>query len=160
MGVHYLHTGLGNEQTKNVATENGVENLRTLNSVVLDARFFAWRNSWAALFVGLNVGLGWQHVEHSSTTVAQPFSSPTLTKTYCEVTGGPGLGLGASLGGEFDLDDNNAFLMVASGSTNRLSSDTLDKCTDGAGSSTLLLAQIGFRHRFDLGGAPAKKNAP
>lgn len=164
VGVHYLHTGLGTEMTRNVATESGVESARSLDAAVLDARFYVLRGGWVGLFLGFNVGLGWQHVAHIATTVTQPESSPVFTKRRCEADGSAGLGLGVSLGGIFDLDDNNAFLMTATGSTHRLSSDPLESggtvCADGAGSSLLILTQIGFLHRFDLGGKSAKKGSP
>jgi hypothetical protein len=157
IGVRFLHTGLGVETTTNVATESGVRSRRSMNSGAIDARVFAWRNSWAALFVGFNVGLGWQKVDHTITRVEQPFSAPLVSRSRCEVRGGPGLGLGAGLGGEFDLEENTSFVLSVSGMTNRFSSDPIEGCADGAGTVNLFLAQIGFLHRFDLGGSKGKK---
>jgi hypothetical protein len=163
VGLLYQHSGIGIEKTTNVATEPGIETRRTLDGLVLEGRYFAWRNSWAGLFLGLQLGLGWQGLDHTATRVEQPESLPRIIKVRCSASGGPGLGLGANLGGEFDINEGTSFLMLLSGTTHRLSSDTLQDggadCADGAGSSSVFLAQIGFRHRFDLGGSADKKAA-
>jgi hypothetical protein len=161
VGVHYFHAGIGTEKTTDVGVNTGIHTRRTLDGAMLEGRFFAWRNSWAALFVGLQVGLGWQRAEHTVTRVEQPESSPVFTRGRCDVRGGAGLGMGASLGGEFNLGSGASFLVLASGTTNRLSSDPLRDgdaaCADGAGTTNLFLGHVGFRYRFDLGGDKGKK---
>ncbi|MCS6900252.1 MAG: hypothetical protein RMJ98_12200 [Myxococcales bacterium] len=160
VGVHYFHAGIGTEKTTDVGVSTGIHTRRTLDGAMLEGRFFALRNSWATLFLGLQIGLGWQRAEHTVTRVEQPESSPVFTRGRCDVRGGAGLGMGASLGGEFDLGSGASFLVLASGTTNRLSSDPLpddnSSCVDGAGTVHLFLGHIGFRYRFDLRGESKK----
>jgi len=157
VGVHYLHTHIGVENESNVAQNNGIESRRALDAALLTGRFFAFRNDWAGIFLGLTAGLGWQSVDHRASLVQQSGSSPVFTKVRCQASGSASLGLGVGLGAQFEVDKGTEFLIQFAGMNNQGSSDTLKDggvdCASGSGSSTLLMAQMAFRYRFDLGGS-------
>lgn len=157
VGAQYFHTGIGVETESRVAAGAGVESRRTMDSALLDLRFFAFRNDWAGLFLGLNAGLSWQSVDHSATQVAQPESSPVFSRVSCQASASPRAALGVGVGADFDLDTGASFILRGSGLTNQLSGDTIGDCAAGAGTTNLLLLQAGFRYRFDLGGGKAAR---
>ena len=156
VGAYYLHSGLGTEAVTGTGNLSGIDSRRTLDAAMLEARVNPLRSDWARLFLGVNLGLGWQSVDHRGTPNQGDSGLVDLTvKTKCDATDGPSLGLGGSLGGDFDVGAGWEFLARGSMTVFRFSSDPVKNdgvaCTAGAGSSTMAQIQLGFRYRFDLG---------
>ena len=155
VGAYWQHTGLGTESPTGYGNLTAIDSRLSLNAAMLEVRLNPIRYDWARLFLGITGGLAWQSVDYRATPIANPAEAGGQTLVKCGATDGPSLGLGASVGGDFDVGAGWEFLLRATGSVYRFSSDTLkndgNPCATGAGSSTLLQAQLGFRYRFDLG---------
>lgn len=156
LGLYALHTGIGVEAEKGYNNLSGVDTRRTLNAGMFEARVNPLRSDWARLFLGVNLGLGWQSVDHSGNPNAGQSGQVDLTSPRrCDATDGPSLGLGGSIGGDFDVGSGWEFLARGSMTVFRFSSDPVENdgvaCTSGAGSTTVAQLQLGFRYRFDLG---------
>lgn len=150
LGLSYEHTGLGGSSTAPTGTGNTVSADRTLHSVWLAGRAYPWRTDSLGVYLALELGAAWQHVDASGesdtnpdVTAPQPFA--------CSATQGPGIAIGAGGGLDVDLDSHLAFLVQADVAENRLTSDQIGGCAQGSGSVSNLAARIGLMYRFAVG---------
>jgi hypothetical protein len=148
LGLSFQRTGLGGDSTAPTGTSVSVD--RNLDSLWLSGRAYPWRTDSLGVYLALELGATWQHVDASgavegdqNVTPAQPFA--------CSATAGPGVALGAGAGLDVDLDDHLAFLVQADIAAHRLTSDEIGGCTQGSGSVSDLAARIGFMYRFGIG---------
>jgi hypothetical protein len=115
----------------------------------LGGRVYPFRWSGAELYLGLHVGLAWQDVDANGLRPSVNLEPPQVFE--CSDSAGPGLALGAELGGAFQL--TRAFWLVGnvSGDGYGLTSEMIGTCVNGIGSITTISAGIGLLLAFDLG---------
>ena len=158
LGLSFQRAGIGSETSSPVGSSVAVT--RDLNTLWIGGRAYPLRNDKVGLYIALNLGASWQHVDATGATVTQQYTTPAQPFA-CSATQGPGFAIGGGVGADVDLDRHLAFLVGADISAHRLSSDPADLggCAPGSGSVTNLAARIGFMYRFDLGGSDNKESA-
>jgi hypothetical protein len=114
----------------------------------LAARAYPLHGASGEIFLGLRVGLVWQHVEGSGLRPSVNLQPPEVFT--CSGGSGPGFALGAELGGSLRLA-RSFFLTGNLGFDGyHLDSDRIDQCVAGVGSTTALSFGAGFLYAFDL----------
>ncbi len=159
LGLSFARTGIGSESSSPIG--NSVSVSRDLNTLWVGGRAYPLRNDKIGLYIQLNLGASWQHLQASGTTVTSNQMVATAHPFECSATQGPGFAIGGGVGADVDLDNHFAFLANAGFSAHRLSNNASDLggCAPGSGSVTNLAAQIGFMYRFDLGGSSGTATA-
>jgi hypothetical protein len=118
-------------------------------AVDLAARAYPLHGSNGEIFLGLRVGLAWQHVDGSGLRPSVNLQPPEVFT--CSGGSGPGFALGAELGGSLRLT-RSFFLTGNLGFDGyHLDSERIDQCVAGVGSTTALSFGAGFLVAFDLG---------
>ena len=156
LGLSFQRAGIGSETSP--PTGNSVAVTRDLNTLWLGGRVYPLRGDTAGLYIRLNLGASWQHVNASGTTITGQYVA-TAKPFACSASQGPGFAIGGGVGGDIDLDSHLAFIADAGFGAHRLSGDAVGGCAPGSGSVTNLAARIGFMYRFDLGGSSSKAAA-
>jgi hypothetical protein len=115
----------------------------------LGARAFPFRPPGFDLYLGLHVGLAWQHVEASGLTAPEGFQPGHIFT--CSDLAGPGFGLGAEVGAGLELTRALWLTGTFDASGYRHSADTVGNCVGGIGSVTTLSFGAGLLYAFDIG---------
>jgi hypothetical protein len=115
----------------------------------LGARAFPFRPPGFDLYLGLHVGLAWQHVEASGLTAPEGFQPGHIFT--CSDLAGPAFGLGAEVGAGLELTRALWLTGVFDASGYRHSADAVGNCVGGIGSVTTLSFGAGLLYAFDIG---------
>jgi hypothetical protein len=101
------------------------------------------------LFVVLGPGLG---VEHASAAGLAPTLDPLARPLpfQCSGSDAPSFGLRAGLGADLALGGGAYARLAFTADSHRLSSDPIDDCIGGAGTTTVLASSLSFGYRFDV----------
>jgi hypothetical protein len=146
IGLTYEHAELGSEHGEGDLGTVDVD--RSLDSLWATLRLNLFRVDGFALAVVLGPGLVWQHEDANAFAFDGTDWRPDAFR--CTATDGPGLGLRAGLGAELHL--GGGFVLNLDGTIDelRLSSDALDTCAPGAGSTAVVGVRGGFSYRVDV----------
>lgn len=117
-------------------------------SAMLGVRAYPKRSEMVDLFVGLQLGLGMQHVSSAGARAAEPLRA--ATPFNCSATDSPGLQIGGGVGARFMLSPRWGIGARVNATGRRLTSDVVDNCGQGIGSATTLTASVGLGYDFDL----------
>lgn len=159
LGLSFQHAGIGSDTSSPIG--NTVSVARDLNTLWLGGRAYPLRNDKIGLYIQLNLGATWQHLDASGTVLTNQQMVATVHPFECSASQGPGFAIGGGVGGDIDLNSHLAFLANAGLSAHRLSSNPSDLggCAPGSGSVAEFGARIGFMYRFDLDGSSSKATA-
>jgi hypothetical protein len=161
IGVSYERIGLGSERTP-ASVDSSLRIDRDLDSLWLTGRAYPVRSDELGVFLALQIGMGWQHMNaHGTVPSGQPSVTPAGLYS-CNAGAGPDMALGGGLGLDVDIERNLGFITEVGVTGHRLTSDTVEQCAPGPGSTTSFGAGVGFQYRFDLDPAPtsAARAAP
>ncbi|HET9932520.1 MAG TPA: hypothetical protein VFQ35_17580 [Polyangiaceae bacterium] len=122
----------------------------------LGGRFFAFQTEHLRLFAALRVGLALEHVSAYGVRALGTPLDPA-TSFNCSGTSGPALGFGAGIGGVFHLNSHLDFVSRLDGHVEQLTSDVVNGCAAGVGSTASLLLGVGLAYGFD---GPASSGDP
>lgn len=147
VGIAYERSGLGVDRS--AGGENSVDVKRDLDALWLRGRAYPWRTDAIGLFVGLGLGVSWQHVQATGTRDTGEFVRPARPYS-CSESSGPGFALGGGVGLDVDLSREVAFVTGIDAAAHRHTGDMVEGCAPGSGSITSLGARLGFAYRFDL----------
>ena len=152
MGLGVTHSDLGN-----VTAGSGTDGFDAdygVTALYLGARAFPWRSKSAEIFLGLRVGLGWQAVEAIGVRTLEPNVAPPTTYT-CDGVSGPGVAFGAGIGGALRLGRQAWLTGHLDANAYKMTSDVVENCVVGIGSTTTLGFGAGILYAFDLGASAA-----
>lgn len=144
--------GLTYADLGSVSTASGVNEFKgdySVTATYLGARAFPWRGENAELFVGLRLGLAWQGI--SATGVRSPPDIWDPEPFACSGTSGPGVALGAGIGGAVRLGSRAWLTGHLDANGYKLTSEVVDECAVGIGSVTNAAFGAGILYAFDLG---------
>ncbi len=147
LGVAYERVALGVDRSE--GGTSSVDVRRALDAVWLRGRAYPWREDSVGLFVGLGLGMSWQHVRGTGTRPGDGFTRPP-SAYGCDASDGPGIALGGGVGLDVAVSRDVAFLTGFDAAAHRQSGDVIGGCAPGSGSITTLGAHLGFAYRFDL----------
>lgn len=149
---YLLGFGLTYASLGSVQTASGVNEFKGAYSVTatyLGARAFPWRRPNAEIFVGLRVGLAWQGID--ATGVRSPPDVWDPQPFACSGTAGPGVALGAGIGGALRLGSRAWLTGHLDANGYKMTSEVIDDCAVGIGSVTNASFGAGILYAFDLG---------
>jgi hypothetical protein len=151
-GLSYQRSRVGSDRTDPI--DGSLFIRRDLDALWLSGRAYPWRTDALGLFIGLGLGMSWQHLSADGTRPSGDLVRPERAFS-CSSSEGPGVALGGNFGLDVDVTPNLAFLSQLGAAAHRHTSDTVAGCAPGSGSITTVSAQIGFAYRFDLDGKTA-----
>jgi hypothetical protein len=146
LGLSYEHVGLGRERGGD-ADPDWVDVARALDALWASVEAHLASAPRVRLSLLIGVGLVWQHADVSA-VLSQGVGRPLLP-IQCSGSDAANFGFRAGLGAEFVIGNGVSFVADALVDNIRLSTDPLDGCVLGAGTTTLLSARAGFAYRFD-----------
>lgn len=114
----------------------------------LGGRFFAFETGDLRLFAALRVGLALEHVSAFGVRALGTPLEPA-TSFDCSGTSGPALAFGAGIGGVVHLNSHLDFVSRLDGHVEQLTSDVVNGCASGVGSTASLLFGVGLAYGFD-----------
>jgi hypothetical protein len=144
--------GLTYADIGSISTASGVNEFKgdySVTATYLGARAFPWRRPNAEIFVGLRIGLAWQGID--ATGVRSPPDIWQPESFACSGTSGPGVALGAGIGGALRLGSRAWLTGHLDANGYKLTSEVVDDCAVGMGSVTSASLGAGFLYAFDLG---------
>ena len=148
LGLGFTHADLGNVTAGSGG--NGFDADYSVTALTLGARAFPWRSKSAEIFLGLRVGLAWQGIDALGVRTLEPNVSPP-TPYSCSGVSGPGVALGAGVGGALRLGARAWFVGHVDATGYQMTSDVVENCAPGLGSVTSISASVGLLYAFDLG---------
>lgn len=156
LGVTYNQAQAGVESLSISEGNFSTRTQRALQAVLLELRFFPLRGEKARLFLGMKGGIAWEQANSVGSETYASGSSPIIVTYGCRSSGKVGFsGLGVDAGVDVELGGSTSLLLRGSAMNYRLPSTPLldgnDYCTQGAGSTTMVQAEVGLSYRFDLG---------
>jgi hypothetical protein len=120
----------------------------SVTSGMLGVRAYPKRSKMIDLFVGLQVGVGFQHLSSAGTRVTSALYAPTPYS--CSATDSPGFQIGGGVGARFMFSPRWGATARVNATGRRLSSDVVDGCAQGLGTATTITAGIALGYDFDL----------
>ena len=160
VGLQYDRSGAGTDAIRYPGTVNGEKTERGIHSVLAELRAYPLRTNDARLYLGLLFGFSHEYASHSAIYNSNPIQ-PEFQTVRCGGAGSPSLAIGAGLGGDYELGGGFAVTGRLSFLGHRLTDGAIDSdgspCLRGAGTTSIVSAQAGFRYTIDLDKANAKK---
>jgi hypothetical protein len=148
LGLTYEHVNLGREES-GVVPFGAVHIARSTDTVWATIRMRFAGLEPVVPFFGVSIGAVWQGAHADGVFLVdgglrggQPFS--------CSATDSLNLGFRASAGVEVPIGKTVAFTGEGSLDAYRLSSEVIDACAPGAGTTNALTFRVGLLYRFDL----------
>lgn len=127
---------------------NSVTTDFSVTSAMLGVRAYPKRSEMFDLFVGLQLGLGFQHLSSAGTRTTNALFAPTPYS--CSVTDSPGFQIGGGVGARFMFSPRWGVAARVNATGRRLSSDVIDGCAQGLGTATTITSGITLGYDFDL----------
>lgn len=147
-GLTYERAPLGREQS--AADEAGAIVLsRALHSLWLPLRVYVAHGEAGGAYLRLAAGLTWQTADATGTVYTGPFASQPRTFA-CSASESANFALSGGLGGDVAIAGGLSFRTELTFDHHRLSSDVLDGCVPGAGTTAILALRAGLAYRFDV----------
>jgi hypothetical protein len=147
LGLAYEHVGLGREKGGD-GDPDFVDVTRDLDALWAGLRVHLVSAPRARLSVLFGTGLVWQRASASG-VLSQGIGRPLLT-IQCSGSAAANFALRAGLGAEVVIGRGFSLLSDALLDNVRLSSDGLDDCVPGAGTTSLFSTRIGVAYQFDV----------
>lgn len=151
-GLSYEHTGLGRESS-GVGPYGFVQIDRSIDTVLASIRMSFSGLSWATPYFGVGIGGTWQDASMNGVVLPDRGVSGGVPFS-CKSSDDINLALRVSGGLAIPLSSNVSFLTDATFDAYRLSSDIIQLCAPGAGSTSSFLFRIGLAYRFDIVESP------
>jgi hypothetical protein len=148
LGLGLTYTDLGNVTAG--TDGNGFDADYSVTALTLGARAFPWRSKSAEIFLGLRAGIAWQGIDAVGIRTLQPNVAPPESYA-CSATSGPGLALGAGIGGALRLGARAWLMGHVDANGYKMTSNIVDDCAVGLGSVSSVSAGAGLLYAFDLG---------
>jgi hypothetical protein len=148
LGLGFTYADLGNVTAGSGG--NGFDADYSATVLYLGARAFPWRSKNAEIFLGLRVGLAWQGIDALGVRTLEPNVSPP-TAYSCSGVSGPGIALGAGIGGALRLGARAWVVGQVDANGYGMTSDVVENCAPGIGSVTSVSTGVGLLYAFDLG---------
>jgi len=148
VGLSYDHADLG--RSSGELRDGGFVSVkRDLNTVWLDVRIRPLRLDDLSVFFSLGPGFAWQSADatallNTGSLVVQP------TEVSCEGSDSARLGLRSALGLELRVSGPFWLHLTSGFEGASLTSDALDTCVLGSGTTNAFTARAGFVGRIDL----------
>lgn len=120
----------------------------SVTSALLGVRAYPKRTEMLDLYVGLQLGVGFQHVSSAGTRAAAPLRPGTPFS--CSESDAPGLQLGGGVGARFMISPRWGIGARVNATGRRLTSDVVGDCAQGIGTATTISASLGLGYDFDL----------
>ncbi|MDF3066466.1 MAG: hypothetical protein K0R38_2067 [Polyangiaceae bacterium] len=130
---------------------SGLETVSTdfsVTSAMLGVRAYPRRTEMLDLYVGLQLGVGFQHVSSAGTRVPAPLR-PGVPFS-CSGSDSPGLQIGGGVGARLMISPRWGIGARVNATGRRLTSDVVDACGQGIGTATTMSAGLGLGYDFDL----------
>lgn len=148
IGLSYEYTGLGREDS-GVGPFGFVHIDRSLDTVMASLKVRFSGPTWVTPYFGVGIGATWQDAKMNGVVLLNRGASGSAT-FGCTASDSVNLALRAGGGAEFPLGSNVSFITDASFDAYRLSSDIIQFCAPGAGSTATFLFRVGLTYRFDM----------
>lgn len=145
-GLELERTTLGRGSA--ISGQNTVSTDFSVTSAMLGVRAYPKRSEMLDLYVGLQVGVGFQSVSSAGTRATVPLRPGTPFS--CSATDSPGLQIGGGVGARFMISPRWGIGARVNATGRRLTSDVIDACAQGIGGATTITAGIGLGYDFDL----------
>lgn len=159
-GIQYDRAGAGADTIRYADTVTSDKTERGIHSVLAELRAYPLRWNDGRVYLGLLFGFSHEYASHSATYNANPIQ-PEFRTARCSGAGSSSLAIGAGLGGDYELGGGFAFTGRVSFLGHRLTDGAIESegspCLRGAGTTSVVAAQAGFRYAIDLDKANAKK---
>jgi Outer membrane protein beta-barrel domain len=120
----------------------------SVTSAMLGVRAYPKRSDMVDLYVGLQLGVGLQHVSSAGTRVTAPLRPGAPFS--CSAYDSPGFQIGGGVGARFMLSPRWGIGARLNATGRRLTSDVVGDCAQGLGSATTITASLGLGYDFDL----------
>lgn len=127
---------------------NSVTTDFSVTSAMLGVRAYPKRSQMFDLFVGLQLGVGFQHLSSAGTRVTNALYAPSPYS--CSATDSPGFQIGGGVGARFMFSPRWGVAARVNATGRRLSSDVIDGCAQGIGTATTITTGIALGYDFDL----------
>jgi opacity protein-like surface antigen len=148
LGLSYEYTGLGREDS-GVGPYGFVQIDRSLDTIWASVKMRFSGPTWGTPFFGVSIGGTWQDATMRGIALLDRGASGSVT-FGCTSSDTANLAFRAGGGVEFPLSSNVSFITDASFDAYRLSSEVIQYCAPGAGSTASLLVRVGLAYRFDM----------
>ena len=146
LGLELARMDLGRASAHN--GQNFVTSEYASTAAWLGGRFFAFETRDVRLFAALRVGLALEHVSAFGVRALGTPLEPA-TSFNCSGTSGPALAFGGGIGGVVHLNSRLDFVSRLDGHVEQLTSDVVNGCASGVGSTASLLLAVGLAYGFD-----------
>jgi opacity protein-like surface antigen len=148
IGLSYEYTDLGREDS-GVGPFGFVQIDRSIDTLWASVKVRFSGPTWGTPFFGVAVGGTWQDATMKGVVLLDRGASGSLPFSC---TGSDSINLAFRAGGgvDFPLSPNVSLITDASFDVYRLSSDIIEFCAPGAGSTASFLFRVGLAYRFDL----------
>jgi hypothetical protein len=146
LGVEVSRTSLGSGSA--LSGLDSVDVDFAVTSLMLGLRAYPYRSQLLDVYVGLQVGLGFQSV--SATGTRSDGSLEPAVAYKCSGSDSPGFELGGGAGARLMLTQRVGVAARVDATARRLSGDVIDACALGIGTTTSIAASIGLGYDFDL----------
>lgn len=147
-GLSYEYAGLG-EEDSGVGPYGFVQIRRSIDSVLASLKVNFSGLSWATPYVGVAVGGTWQDATMNGVVFPDGGVSGGVPFT-CSSSDTISLALRLGTGLAIPLSPKVSFLTDASFDAYQLSSDIVQYCAPGAGSTSNFLFRVGLSYHFDM----------
>jgi len=104
------------------------------------------------LYVGLQLGVGFQNVSSAGTRVTEPLRPGSPYS--CSATDSPGFQIGGGVGARFMISPRWGIGARVNATGRRLTSDVIDACAQGIGTATTITAGLSLGYDFTVVRAP------
>jgi hypothetical protein len=148
IGLSYEYTGLGREDS-GVGPYGFVHIDRSLDTIWASVKARFNGPTWVTPVFGVALGATWQDATLNGVVLLDGGARGAAT-LGCSVKDSANLAFRAGGGFEFPLGSSVSFITDASFDAYRLSSDIIEFCSPGAGSTSAFLLRVGLTYRYDL----------
>ena len=146
--MSYEYTGLGREDS-GVRPYGFVHIDRSLDTIMASLKVRLSGLTWATPFFGVGVGATWQDATMTGIVLFDRGASGSAP-FRCVSKDSMSLAMRAGGGIEVPMGSAVSFVADASFDAYRLSSDIIEYCAPGAGSTSAFLLRVGLTYRYDL----------
>lgn len=148
IGLSYEYTNIGREDS-GVGPYGFVQIDRSLDTLWASVKVRFSGPTWGTPFFGVAAGATWQDATMKGIALLDRGSSGG-TPFGCTSSDSINFAFRAGGGVEFPLSPNVSLITDASFDAYRLSSDVIEFCAPGAGSTSSFLFRLGLTYRFDM----------
>ena len=148
VGLSFEYTNLGRENS-GVGPFGFVQIDRSIDTLWASVKVRFAGPTWGTPFFGVSIGGTWQDATMKGVVLLDRGASGAAP-FGCTSSDSINLAFRAGGGVEFPLSSNVSLITDASFDAYRLSSDVIQFCAPGAGSTSSFLFRVGLTYRFDM----------